>query len=151
MSDGITAEVTYVCSRCGHIHNLKQDEISFDAESGSERGMGEECHYVAYVDLPCDNCHQDIHLKLEAWEYPVGAINDTSHEASGAEILDVDFDIYHQPPEPEESDDNSRVLGAAAGGAIFGASIAGPFGALIGGVIGGLIGDSVKKGGKDNG
>ena len=152
MSDGIIAEVTYVCSSCGHEHYLKQDEIAFEAESGSERGMGEECHYAAYIDLPCDNCNQDIHLKLEVWEYPTGIINYTNHEASGAEIANANFDIYHRPPAPEEeAEDNSRVLGAAAGGAIFGASVGGPFGALVGGIIGGLIGDSVKKGGKGNG
>ena len=152
MSDGIVAEATYVCTSCGHEHNLKQDEITFEAEAVSERGMGEENHYAAYVDLPCDNCDQEIHLRFEVWEYPTGIINYNNHEASGAEILDVDFNIYHRPPVlEEESDDNSRVLGAAAGVAIFGASVGGLFGAVLGGLIGGLIGDSVKKGGKGNG
>lgn len=149
MSDGIIAEARYVCSNCGHEHSLSKDEIVFEAESGSERGMGEECQFAAYIDYPCDNCNQDIHLKFEAWEYPSGILNDTNHEASGAEILDASIDIYHRPPDPEE--DNSRILGAAAGGAIFGASVGGPFGAVIGGILGGLIGDSVKSGGKKNG
>jgi len=152
MSDGIIAEATYVCSSCGHEHYLRKGEIAFEAESSSERGMGEECHYAAYFDLPCDNCNQDINLTFDVWEYPAGIINYTNHEASGAEVLSADFDIYHRPPAPQkESDDNSRVLGAVAGGAILGASVGGPFGALIGGLIGGLIGDSVKKGGKGHG
>lgn len=149
MSDGIIAEALYVCSNCGHEHSLSKDEIVFEAESGSERGMGEECQYAAYIYSQCDSCNQEIRLKFEACEYPIGILNNTNYEAFGAEILEVSIDIYHRPPEPEE--DNTRVLGAAAGGAIFGASVGGPFGALIGGIIGGIIGNSVKDGGKKNG
>ncbi|HCG8032790.1 TPA: HNH endonuclease [Vibrio parahaemolyticus] len=40
---------------------------------------------------------------------------------------------------------NNRLAGAGLGGAILGASLAGPAGALVGGFVGLLMGDSVNK------
>ncbi|EHH3082068.1 HNH endonuclease [Vibrio vulnificus] len=40
---------------------------------------------------------------------------------------------------------NNRLAGAGLGGAILGASLAGPAGALVGGLVGLLMGDSVNK------
>lgn len=150
MSDGILGKAHYRCSNCGQEYKLSSNDIIFETESASERTMGNELQHRAYIDEKCTSCNQEIYLTFEVWEYPIGIINDTTNESSGAEIIDSNFSIYHCPPEPD-SDDGSRVLGAAAGGAIFGASIGGPFGALIGGIIGGLVGDSVQKGGKKNG
>lgn len=41
--------------------------------------------------------------------------------------------------------ENSRLAGAGIGGAVLGASLAGPVGAIIGGIVGLLMGDSVNK------
>lgn len=150
MSHRIISRVSYSCSNCGHETDLGENEIYLEAASNSERGMGEEAQYTAYIDLPCDNCNENIVVNIEVWEYPVGVINHTDCQVNGAELLNSSFEISHHRPSPR-NEDGSRVLGAAAGGAIFGASVGGPFGAIIGGVIGGLIGDSVKNGGKNNG
>ncbi|EGQ8137045.1 HNH endonuclease [Vibrio parahaemolyticus] len=48
------------------------------------------------------------------------------------------------------SDEKSRLAGSSIGGAVLGASIAGPFGAIVGGVFGLLMGDSVNKSKKGN-
>jgi len=48
-----------------------------------------------------------------------------------------------QPKNPRSEEENSRTLGAAAGGAILGASLGGPAGALIGGIIGLWLGETV--------
>jgi hypothetical protein len=150
MSDGILGKAKFKCKNCGCIRNLNNEDFTFDSESSSQRNMGEENQYSACIEIPCDECNQDISLNFSVWEYPVGIINDSDESAIGADILESNFDIYHRPPD-EDEEDNSRVMGAAAGGAIFGASIGGPIGAIIGGIFGGIIGDSVKKGGNKNG
>lgn len=101
MSDGIIGKATYKCDRCGAKHFLHDDDFYFEAESGSERGMGEETQYICELDKQCHNCNNDIQLKFEVWEYPVGIINMTNEDSSGAEILESDFDIYHAPPHEE--------------------------------------------------
>lgn len=99
MSDGILGNATYKCSECGAKHYLQNDNFIFEPESGSERSMGQEIQYVAEFDEPCHKCSHDINLKFEVWEYPAGIINFTNEEATGAEIIDSDFEIYHEPPE----------------------------------------------------
>jgi len=55
-----------------------------------------------------------------------------------------------RPKRPEE--ESNRLAGAGMGGAILGASVAGPAGAIIGGLIGLIIGEKTneekRKGGK---
>ncbi|WP_162941084.1 hypothetical protein [Photobacterium salinisoli] len=104
MSDGITGKATYKCTNCGAKHYLHNDDFYFEAESGSERGMGGEVQYSYELDEKCHNCDADIHLKFEVWEYPVGIINMTNEESSGAEIIESDFDIYHEPPREEHEE-----------------------------------------------
>ncbi|NVK23858.1 MAG: HNH endonuclease [Gammaproteobacteria bacterium] len=45
---------------------------------------------------------------------------------------------------------NNRLAGAGLGGAILGASLAGPAGAIIGGLVGLFMGDSVNKSKKED-
>ena len=104
MSDGITGKATYKCTNCGAKHYLHNDDFYFEAESGSERGMGEEVQYSYELDEKCHNCDAVIRLKFEVWEYPVGNINMTNEDASGAEIIESDFDIYHEPPREEHEE-----------------------------------------------
>ncbi|SFP39790.1 hypothetical protein SAMN05216601_110206 [Ectopseudomonas composti] len=104
MSDGIIGKATYKCDRCGAKHFLHDDDFCFEAESGSERVMGEETQYVCEVDEPCNYCNNEIHLKFEVWEYPVGIINMTNEDSSGAEILESYFEIYHAPPHEEHEE-----------------------------------------------
>jgi hypothetical protein len=101
MSDGITGKATYKCENCGAKHFLHDEDFHFEAESGSVRGMGEEVQYSFELDEPCHNCDSEIHLKFEVWEYPVGIINMTNEDASGAEIIESDMDICHAPPQEE--------------------------------------------------
>lgn len=109
MSDGITGKATYKCEKCGAKHFLHDEDFCFEAESGSDRGMGEEVQYGYELDEPCHNCGNEIRLKFEVWEYPVGIINMTNEDSSGAEILESDFDIYHEPPQ-EEYEDAVRLV-----------------------------------------
>lgn len=150
MTEGIKGSAYFRCSNCKCRHVLRSRDFDLEAVGGSDRGMGEEIQYAADVDIECDECGQEIHLHFDVWEYPVGAINYSDHSETGAIDVDCEFEIEHAPEEPEH--DDSRVLSAAAGGAIFGASVGGPLGALVGAVAGALMGDAVnksKKGGGD--
>ncbi len=44
-----------------------------------------------------------------------------------------------------ETEEDDRIIGAGIGGALLGASLAGPPGAIIGGLIGLFLGDTVNK------
>lgn len=101
MSDGIEGKATYQCSKCGAKHYLHDEDFHFEAQSGSERGMGEEVQYGSELETECHNCGNEMHLKFDVWEYPVGILNMTDEDASGAEILESNFDIYHAPPQDE--------------------------------------------------
>ncbi len=59
---------------------------------------------MAELDDPCHNCGNEIRLKFEVWEYPVGIVNMSNDDSSGAEILQSDFDIYHEPPQEEHEE-----------------------------------------------
>ena len=154
MIEGISGQATFCCGQCGKSYSLTENDFDFQAESGSERGMGEETQYASEHEQVCESCGKEIYVKFEVWEYPVGIVNSSTHTETGASNVESDFDIIHSPEEQEQEEESNRVVGAAAGGAILGASLGGPVGALIGGVIGGILGDSVnksKKGGNDDG
>jgi|GEM_PF-1568229 len=104
MNDGITGKATYKCNNCGAKHYLHDEDFYFETESGSERGMGDEVQYSYEREEECHNCGSDIQLKFEVWEYPVGIINMTNEDASGAELLESDFDIYNAPPQEEHEE-----------------------------------------------
>ncbi|MEX2952068.1 hypothetical protein AB4K01_12810 [Serratia fonticola] len=104
MSDGIIGKATYKCEECGAKHFLHDEDFCFEAESGLHRGMGEEVQYCYELDKPCHNCDNEIRLKFEVWEYPTGIINMTNEDSSGAEILESNFDIYHELPRDEREE-----------------------------------------------
>jgi len=153
MITGITGKASFICKKCGTVYSLKGDDFDFNAESGSERGMGNEIQYISEHEIECAVCDQKIMLTFEVWEYPVGVINYTTHTASGASKVKSEFHFVHSSDAAAE-ETNTRIVGAAAGGAILGASLGGPVGAIIGGIVGGIFGNSVnksKKGGGNNG
>ncbi len=104
MSDGITGKATYKCESCGASHYLHNEDFHFEVESSSERSMGEEVQHSYALDEKCHNCNSNIHLKFEVWEYPVGIINMTNEDSSGAKVVESDFDIYHASPQEEHGE-----------------------------------------------
>lgn len=101
MTDGIIGKATYKCNKCGTKHYLHEKDFHFEAQSSSERGMGEEIQYGYELDIKCHYCGNNIHLRFDVWEYPVGILNMTDEDATGADIIESDFDIFHAPPEDE--------------------------------------------------
>ena len=65
-----------------------------DTFDHGDNAMGEEYHYEAVIDEECPMCHEPITVKLNIWEYPVGAYNQQEIEVDGAEIIracDISF------------------------------------------------------------
>lgn len=110
MSDGIKGNATYQCSKCGAKHFVHEEDFHFEAQSGSERGMGQETQYDSEINHECSKCDNDIYLRFEVWEYPQGIINMTDEDADGAEILSSSFEIYHEPPPPDEVEESVKLV-----------------------------------------
>ncbi|PLX95653.1 MAG: hypothetical protein C0620_03875 [Desulfuromonas sp.] len=108
MISGITGKATFSCSKCGAVYSLKRDDFDFNAESGSERGMGAETQYVSEYEVECNDCGQEISIKFEVWEYPVGAINHTTHSVTGANDVESEFDFMSSPEKSSGEDENNR-------------------------------------------
>lgn len=80
------------CSECGEVIEVYDD---FECVSCCERGMGEEYEYELIVDDFCPKCNNSIFLRIEVWEYPVGALNYLDHEINGAEVVeDIDVSVW---------------------------------------------------------
>jgi hypothetical protein len=77
----------FKCDACGRIHKYHELDLDFDCIGGSERNMGAENQYVAEEKFECD-CGNDITIKFEVWEYPVGVHNYDSIEIDGAELIE---------------------------------------------------------------
>lgn len=151
MTVKVTGTATFSCSKCGQQYTLKADQLDFQPESSSERGMGKETQHVSEHEDYCNSCGQPMSIRFELWEYPVGVVNYSTHSESGASSVRNEFHLTYVDSVVSNDAESSRVVGAIAGGAILGASLGGPAGAIIGGVIGAMLGDSVNKSKKSGG
>lgn len=75
------------CNSCGKSNEYDCSDIDWDCVESYERQMGNENHYEASLEYTCD-CSNQMSLILHCWEYPVGAVNTTDVEVSGAELED---------------------------------------------------------------
>lgn len=97
----VTGTFSLTCSKCGAIHNFQPDDTDFDIRFSHERQMGEENGYVWEQTFICDNdgCENEIGIKYQVWEYPIGAFN---HEIidieGGKEVGSFDYN-FHYPDE----------------------------------------------------
>lgn len=82
------------CSRCGEINVL---DLDLQCVSSYERNMGPELEHMAIFDDLCIKCSADIRVRVEAWEYPEGNLEDYSVVIEGAEEMEEpEFSI--EPP-----------------------------------------------------
>ena len=77
------------CNHCKKMFKIEEDEFYFDWEDvgWSELEMGPETEWESREYCNCPECGNDIDLKLQVWEYPVGAINYTEVECDGATVI----------------------------------------------------------------
>lgn len=81
--------LSFKCNNCAKIHKYKASNfnLDFDYVGGSERSMGTENQYVAEENFKC-NCGNDIDVKFEVWEYPLGVHNYDDINIEGAKLLE---------------------------------------------------------------
>ena len=80
------------CRKCGEVIEVYDD---FECVSCEERNMGEEYEHEITIDDSCPNCDNSLFLRIDAWEYPVGALNYLDYEIEGADIIDeIDISFF---------------------------------------------------------
>lgn len=85
----IKAPYKVKCENCGMRIPLYMD---LECIGSYERRMGPEMEHVAFYDDRCPECGEEIMVKIEAWEYPEGQLNDCYVTMEGAcEIEDPIF------------------------------------------------------------
>ena len=93
------------CDDCGELFTLDTDELEFEWEGGvvADRGMGYESQYDSEHNIECPHCGNDIELKFQVWEYPMGAFNYQNIEIEGGEVEEpidlsdyISFDDYEE-------------------------------------------------------
>lgn len=94
--------ITLKCDTCSHVFDIDLSDYDVkwelvDTFDHGDNAMGIENHYEAMIDVECPICHDTICVKLNIWEYPVGAYNHQKIEVDGAEIVKA-CDISHFSP-----------------------------------------------------
>ncbi len=85
------------CDKCGELFVVDADDLEFEWEGGvvADRGMGDESQYDAENYVVCPHCGNDIELKFQVWEYPMGAFNYQNIEIEGGEVEEpIDLSEY---------------------------------------------------------
>ncbi len=87
------------CSHCGTDYNFNREDLAleFKCIESSKRSMGQENHYEAIEEFQC-RCGNNMILKFEIWEYPIGAHNyDTVNIENGKiiECFDNTYDFHY--------------------------------------------------------
>ncbi len=75
------------CNSCGKSNSYDCSDICWECVESNERGMGQENHYEASLEYTC-SCSNNINIVFHCWEYPVGSVNTTDIEVSGANLVD---------------------------------------------------------------
>lgn len=86
--------MTITCDKCGHVNDILAENADFENTGVVERQMGAENSYLWEDNFKCENCDNEIRVKYEVWEYPLGAFNNDSIEVDGGkydQIFDYDF------------------------------------------------------------
>jgi Holliday junction resolvase-like predicted endonuclease len=79
----INNDVVVRCEECDSENIIFGTDIEFEVTSVEERGMGEEIGYDAHEERCCQNCGNEITVRITVYEYPLGVLNYDDHSASG--------------------------------------------------------------------
>lgn len=77
--------IEYECDACGDSGEIPIDDFSVECVGGDDRGMGQENIYDVIYEFECPSCNSDISLNFQVSEYPLGMLNFTLNNSSGAE------------------------------------------------------------------
>lgn len=95
----VTGTFSLTCNKCSQSYDFTSDEADFEAKYSHERQMGQENGYEWEHKFDCDenDCGNEIEIKYQVWEYPVGAFN---HEIisinGGKEISTFNYDFHEE-------------------------------------------------------
>lgn len=96
----LSGEAEVRCSECTSSFFVSALDIDIDLLESDERNMGMENIYGGSSDFTCPNCDNNILITYAASEYPTGALNFSSTDISGGEILsgfsDIDFSFEEE-------------------------------------------------------
>jgi len=86
------------CAKCHGTFSIDASDINVDEVASEERNMGAEIFYEGISEFSCPKCGNEIEVKYEASEYPVGALNYSETNATGANIVRgfKDIDVSFQ-------------------------------------------------------
>jgi hypothetical protein len=81
------AKIEIQCMSCCSVYSFECSDLDWECVESNEREMGKENHYEASIHDKCQ-CSQQMKITFECWEYPIGVLNSTDMEISGAILLD---------------------------------------------------------------
>jgi len=88
------------CQKCESSLVIDGSDVYVDEVGSEERNMGAEVFYEGILEITCPKCRNEIEFKYEASEYPVGALNYSETEISGADIIrgfhDIDISFQEE-------------------------------------------------------
>lgn len=87
-------DIRYVCDVCDQEDIVDVKDFDIDFVSSSERGMGSENIYVLLSEFDCNECSNSISLNFEMMEYPVGFLNFSQNDSTGAQTFDEPYIEY---------------------------------------------------------
>jgi|GEM_PF-218801 len=81
------------CSKCDSTFSIDGSDIYVYEVGSEERSMGAEIFYGGSSEFSCPKCRNEIEVKYEASEYPIGALNYSEIDVTGANIIRGFHDI----------------------------------------------------------
>jgi hypothetical protein len=71
-SEIVSVDISVRCKSCKEKNILTAE--SFEVVESHEREMGAESCHSSHADGECVECKKHMELKIDLWEYPVGAL-----------------------------------------------------------------------------
>lgn len=80
------------CKNCKKIHEFFPELECIDT---FERNMGTEYEMESINEFSCDECGEDLYVRIEAWEYPEGCVNSVKYEKENVDICkEADIEAF---------------------------------------------------------
>ena len=88
------------CGRCGKEIKIPQNWFDGDSYSIGEFGMGARIQHDFCCEVECDNCGNQMSIKIHGYEYPIGGYDGQDSETVGCEVISepaIDMDYIPEP------------------------------------------------------
>jgi len=95
MNVTINGYVSYICKSCSKAYMVESQSLTFVEDTSPEAEDYNYICYVSQVSEACTSCENDVHIKIEIWEYPEAAINYSYSAIEGAIDIECEFCIEH--------------------------------------------------------